>query len=365
MMDGLTTNPMFNQVRNNFVETTPQVLIRIDRNRAGDLGVSINTIGQTLAAMLGSRKVTTFIEKGEQYDVIVQGQIDDRRTPTDVSNIYVRSDTTKQLIPLSSVVTMEESSYVNGLNRLNRQRNIQLFLFPRTDVLLGDVIKQVEQVAAERLPPEAVLVWRGEAGDFKDNSTAIYFSFALALVVVFLVLAAQFESFLHPLVIMMTVPLAVTGALAGLLLFGQSMNLYSQIGIIVLVGLAAKNGILIVEFTNQLRDQGREFREAVVEAALTRFRPIVMTALATVMGALPLVFAHGAGAESRRPIGVVIAMGVSFATLITLFVVPTFYMLMARRTGSPGRVGVKLKEQAEQFPAAGGGGHDTGHQPAE
>ena len=363
MMDGLAGNPMLNQVRNNFVETTPQVLIRIDRNRAGDLGVSINTIGQTLAAMLGSRKVTTFVEKGEQYDVILQGQIEDRRTPTDVSNIYVRSDTTKQLIPLSSVVTMEESSYVNGLNRLNRQRNIMLFLFPKPEALLGDVIKEVERVAAEKLPPEAVLVWRGEAGDFKDNSTAIYFSFALALVVVFLVLAAQFESFLHPLVIMMTVPLAVTGALAGLLLFGQSMNLYSQIGIIVLVGLAAKNGILIVEFTNQLRDQGREFREAVVEAALTRFRPIVMTALATVMGAMPLVLAHGAGAESRRPIGVVIAMGVSFATLITLFVVPTFYMLMARRTGSPGRVAARLKEEAAKYPA--GGGHDTGHQPAE
>ena len=366
MMDSLTGNPMFNQVRNNFVETTPQVLIRIDRNRAGDLGVSINTIGQTLAAMLGSRKVTTFVDKGEQYDVILQGQIDDRRTPTDVSNIYVRSDTTRQLIPLSSVVTMEEGSYVNGLNRLNRRRNIQLFMFPKPETLLGDVIKEVERVAAEKLPPEAVLVWRGEAGDFKDNSTAIYFSFALALVVVFLVLAAQFESFLHPVVIMMTVPLAMTGALAGLLLFGQSMNLYSQIGIIVLVGLAAKNGILIVEFTNQLRDQGRQFRAAVVEAALTRFRPIVMTALATVMGAMPLVFAHGAGAESRRPIGVVIATGVSFATLITLFVVPTFYMLMARRTGSPGRIAAELADQEAQFPK-GSGGHSTdhGHQPAE
>ncbi len=363
MMDALAGNPMFNQVRNNFVETTPQVLIRIDRNRAGDLGVSINTIGQTLAAMLGSRKVTTFVDKGEQYDVILQGQIDDRRTPTDVSNIYVRSDTTRQLIPLSSVVTMEEGSYVNGLNRLNRRRNIQLFMFPKPETLLGDVIKEVEKIAAEKLPPEAVLVWRGEAGDFKDNATAIYFSFALALVVVFLVLAAQFESFLHPVVIMMTVPLAMTGALAGLLLFGQSMNLYSQIGIIVLVGLAAKNGILIVEFTNQLRDAGREFRAAVVEAALTRFRPIVMTALATVMGALPLVLAHGAGAESRRPIGVVIATGVSFATFITLFVVPTFYMLMARRTGSPGRVASELADQESRFPKAGGDDH--GHQPAE
>jgi multidrug efflux pump len=229
--------------------------------------------------------------------------------------------------------------------------------------LLGEVIDEVEKVARERLPPEAELTWRGEAGDFKDNSSAIYFSFALALVVVFLVLAAQFESFIHPLVIMMTVPLAVTGALAGLLVFGQSMNLYSQIGIIVLVGLAAKNGILIVEFTNQLRDAGRSFREALIEAALIRLRPIVMTALATVMGALPLILATGAGSEGRRPIGVVIFAGVSFATLITLIVVPAFYLLLARRTGSPGRVAAELRDYEKKHPMAVK--PSTANQPAE
>ncbi|MSO72953.1 MAG: efflux RND transporter permease subunit [Rhodospirillaceae bacterium] len=353
MMAGLANNPKFLQVRNNLIETKPQVRVRIDRVRAGDLGVSVTTIGNTLAAMLGSRRVTTFVDKGEEYDVILQGQIEDRRTPTDVSNIYVRSDTTKQLIPLSSLVTMEEGSYANGLNRLNRRRALGINIFPAPDILLGDVIQEVEKVTHEKLPPNAELTWRGEAGDFKENSSAIYFSFALALIVVFLVLAAQFESFLHPLVIMMTVPLAVTGALAGLLIFGQSMNLYSQIGIIVLVGLAAKNGILIVEFTNQLRDAGRPFREALVEAAQIRLRPIVMTALATVMGALPLILASGAGSEGRRPIGVVIFAGVSFATLITLLVIPTFYLLLARRTGSPGRVAAELRDYERKFPAAG------------
>jgi multidrug efflux pump len=362
MMEGLRGNPMFAQVRTSFVETKPQIRVRIDQVRAADLGVSVGDIGQALQAMLGSKRVTTFVDKGEEYDVILQGQADDRVTPNDVSNIYVRSATTKELIPLSSLVTMEEGSYVEVYSRLDRRRTIYVNLFPRSDVILGDVIKEVERIAQEKLPSTAVLTWRGEAGDFKDNSSAIYFSFALALIVVFLVLAAQFESFIHPFVIMMTVPLAVFGALVGLLLFGQSINLFSQIGIIVLVGLAAKNGILIVEFANQLRDAGREFREAVVEASLIRLRPIVMTALATVMGALPLVLATGAGAESRRPIGVVIFTGVSFAVIITLVVVPAFYMLFARRTGSPGRVAAELREYEKQHPASAAEGD---HQPAE
>ncbi len=369
MMEGLRDNPMFISVRNSFIESKPQYRIRVDQLRAGDLGVSVGDIGDALAAMLGSRKVTTFVEKGEEYDVVLQGQDSDRATPNDVSNIYIRSTTTKALIPLSTLVTMEEGSYAASFSRLDRRRAITMMFTPRTDVILGDVINEVERVAQEKLPSTAVLTWRGEAGDFKNNSASIYFSFALALVVVFLVLAAQFESFIHPMVIMMTVPLAVFGALAGLLMFGQSINLFSQIGIIVLVGLAAKNGILIVEFTNQLRDAGRSFRDALVEASAIRLRPIVMTALATVMGALPLVFASGAGSESRRPIGVVIFTGVSFAVVVTLVVVPTFYMLLAKRTGSPGRVAAELREYEVAYPAHGddseASGHAPDHQPAE
>ncbi len=360
MMADLSKNPKFVQVRNNFVETKPQMRVRIDNVRAADLGVSVNTIGQTLASMLGSRKVTTFIDNGEEYDVILQSQVDDRRTPTDISNIYVKSDTTKELIPLSSVITLEEGSYSNGLNRFNRRRAISLNVFPRLDLPLGELIEEVEAVAKARLPETAELNWRGEAGDYRENSAAIYLSFGLALVVVFLVLAAQFESFIHPIVVMMTVPLATGGALIGLALFGQSINLYSQIGIIVLVGLAAKNGILIVEFANQLRDQGREFREALVEAALTRFRPIVMTMLATVMGAVPLIVATGAGSEGRRPIGVVVFAGVSFAAIITLLVIPAFYMLIARRTGSPGRLAAEIRKQEATY-----GENVKANQPAE
>jgi len=369
LMEGLRDNPMFVQVRNTFVESKPQIRIRVDQMRAADLGVSVGDIGDTLAAMLGSRRITTFIENGEEYDVIVQGQEEDRVTANDVSNIYVRSTTTRELIPLASVIKMEEGANADNFSRLDRRRAIMFFLFPRQDVILGDAIAEVERIKAERLPSTAVLTWRGEAGDFKDNSASIYFSFALALVVVFLVLAAQFESFVHPMVIMMTVPLAVFGALIGLLMFGLSINLFSQIGIIVLVGLAAKNGILIVEFANQLRDAGREFRDALVEASVIRFRPIVMTALATAVGALPLVLSMGAGSESRRPIGVVIFTGVSFAVVVTLVVVPVFYMLLARRTGSPGRVAAELRDYEKKFPIDpiehDIGGNKPGSQPAE
>jgi multidrug efflux pump len=227
------------------------------------------------------------------------------------------------------------------------------------------LIAEVEGIVEPMLPDTAELVWRGEAQDFKETGYLIYISFGLALVVVFLVLAAQFESFIHPLVILMTVPLAVFGALFGLLLFGQSINIYSQVGIIVLVGLAAKNGILIVEFANQLRDAGRPFREALIEGAMVRLRPIIMTALATVMGALPLVLATGAGAEGRRPLGVTIFTGVTFAAFVTLFVIPAFYMLLAKGTGSPGRVAAELKDFEKRHPLRGGQADDLDPQPAE
>ncbi|MGE4063685.1 MAG: efflux RND transporter permease subunit [Rhodospirillaceae bacterium] len=361
----LQASPMIAQVRNNFIETKPQIRIRINQARAADLGVSVGAIGQTLAAMMGSRRVTTFVDAGEEYDVLLQGSLADRQTPTDVSNIYVRSDTTRELIPLASVVTLEEGTYAENLSRIDRKRAVSFFINPVLDVKLSELISEVESKLEPILPETAELVWRGEAQDFKETGYLIYISFGLALIVVFLVLAAQFESFIHPLVILMTVPLAVFGALLGLLVFGQSINIYSQVGIIVLVGLAAKNGILIVEFANQLRDAGRPFREALVEGAMIRLRPIVMTALATVMGALPLVLATGAGAEGRRPLGVTIFTGVTFAAFVTLFVIPAFYMLLARNTGSPGRVAAELRDFERRHPLTGKQADDLGHQPAE
>ncbi len=345
----LRKNPRLIAVRSNYNETKPQLRVRIDRNRAADLGVSVNTIAQTMAVMLGSRKVTTFLEKGEEYDVILQGRLEDRHSPSDVTNIYVRSDRTQQLVPLASVATIEESAGPDSLNRFDRLRSISIMGTPLPGYRTGELVKDVDKIIKEKLPPSARVTWRGDAGEMKDSGTAMYLSFALALVVVFLVLAAQFESFIHPLVILMTVPLAVAGALAGLLLFGQSFNIYSQIGIIVLIGLAAKNGILIVEFANQLRDSGYAFRDALVEAATIRLRPIVMTALATVMGAVPLVLASGAGAEGRTAIGVVIFTGVSFASFITLLVIPVFYSLLAKRTSSPGTIALKLADYEKQY----------------
>ena len=366
MFTAMRENPRLVGVRSDYNETNPQMRIHIDRDRAADLGVSSNSIGQTLQVLLGSRKATTYLDRGREYDVIMQSLADDRQTPTDVSNIYVRSDTTGQLIPLSSLITIEELADSDSLNRYNRMRSITITSNPVPGYPMGQAVADIEQMVKDQLPPEARTNWRGEALELKESGALIYLSFGLALVVVFLVLAAQFESFIHPLVIMMTVPLGMAGALMGLFLFGQSFNIYSQIGIIVLIGLAAKNGILIVEFTNQLRDAGMEFREALVEAATIRLRPIIMTALATVMGAAPLVFSSGAGYEGRRAIGVVIVSGVSFASFITLLVVPVFYLLLARGTGSPGRIANELKDYEILHPTGGQIGKGApGHQPAE
>jgi len=203
------------------------------------------------------------------------------------------------------------------------------------DLSLGDALDFMDGIAAEVLPAEIRLSYDGESREFKQAGGSLYVTFGLALVVVFLVLAASFESFKHPLVIMATIPLAVTGALAGLFLFGGTINIYSQIGAILLIGLAAKNGVLIVEFTNQLRDRGEEFYSAIARSAAVRLRPVLMTSTCTTFGALPLLLASGAGAESRQPIGVVIVFGVAFSAALTLFVVPTMYALLAKKTRSP------------------------------
>jgi multidrug efflux pump len=214
---------------------------------------------------------------------------------------------------------------------------------------LGSALDYFERIAAEELPPEATVTYLGQSLEFRETSGAIYITFVLALLIVFLVLAAQFESFLHPFIIMLAVPLAVTGALAALLLTGISLNIYSQIGMILLIGLIAKNGILIVEFANQLRDEGYSIREAIVRGSELRFRPVLMTAVSTVFGTLPLVLATGAGAESRTAIGVVIVGGIGFATILTLFVIPVLYALLARFTRPAGAIAQKLTQlEAEQ-----------------
>ena len=335
IIDRANESGMFNRVESDFNETKPSLSITVDKVRAADLGVSIQAIGRTLQAMMSESRVTTFASAGEEYDVIIQAEDDQRATPDDITNIYVRSDTSGELIPLSNVITVENSAGPTSLRRYNRIRSITITadLTPGTDLDTG--LKFLENVVATELPEYAQIDYKGESLDLKTSSGGIAVIFGLALLVVFLVLAAQFESFIHPLIIMTTVPLAILGALLGLLLTDNSLNIYSNIGLIILVGIASKNGILIVEFANQLRDEGKEFGAALVEACDLRLRPVLMTAISTLVGSIPLILATGAGSESRILLGVVIFSGVLMTTITTLFVVPVVYNLIARNTGSP------------------------------
>jgi multidrug efflux pump len=330
-----------------YKETKPQLKVEIDYDRAADLGVTVGNIGRTLETMLGSRKVTTYLDAGEEYDVILEGERDEQRTPGSLENLYVRSDRSGELIPLSNLVSVIESADSQSLNRYNRLRAITIEANLDSGLALGDALSYLEAKVAEHLPDQVRIDFKGQSRDFRTSNQDILFVFVLGLLVVFLVLAAQFESWIHPLVIMLTVPLAMAGALLALWLTGQTLNIYSQIGLIMLVGLAAKNGILIVEFANQLRDQGKEFREALLDAADVRLRPIVMTGVTTAAGSLPLLLSSGAGAETRTVIGTVILAGVLAATVFTLFVVPVAYDLLARRTGSPGDVKRRLEREME------------------
>jgi multidrug efflux pump len=329
-------------VDSDYTETPPQVRVQIDRTRAADLGVSITEIGRTLETMMGSRRVTTFVENGEEYDVILQAQTSDRGTPNDLDNLYVRSQRSGELVPLANLVTLTELAEPGSYNRFNRLRAITITAGLAPGYPLGEALQWIGQVADEELPEIAKIDYKGESREYQSAGGAAMLTFALALLVVYLVLAAQFESFIHPFVIMLTVPLAVLGALLGLWAAGSSLNLFSQIGIVMLVGLAAKNGILIVEFANQLRDEGLAIRDAIIEASATRLRPILMTSIATIMGAVPLVASAGPGSASRATIGIVIIAGVAFSTLLSLYVVPSFYTLLAPYTRSPEALGREL-----------------------
>jgi multidrug efflux pump len=309
----------------------PQLLVTIDRDKAADLGVEIEAIGRTLETLLGGRQVTRFKREGKQYDVVVRLDDAERRQPTDLTSIYVRGKD-RQLVQLANLVKVKETVAPKELNHFNRLRAAIIQANVTPGYTLGDALAFLEKTAKEELPPTAQIDFDGQSREFKESGTALYLTFVLALLFIYLVLAAQFESFVGPLVIMLTVPLAMTGALGALKLTGGTLNVYSQIGLVMLIGLITKHGILIVEFANQLRDRGMERFEAVIEASTLRLRPILMTTAAMVLGAVPLALAVGAGAESRQPIGWVIVGGLLLGTLLTLFVIPTAYtLLMVRR----------------------------------
>ena len=335
---------LFSPMRSDYLETRPSLTISVNKTRAADLGVSIQSIGRTLQAMMSESRVTTYVDGGEEYDVILQAEDAQRASPDDLTNIYVRSENTGQLIPMSNLITVENSSSPNTLSRYNRTRAITVSADLQPDVTLEEGLAFLENVVLEDLPEHAQIDYKGESLELKEASGGLLFIFSMSLLVVFLVLAAQFESFIHPMIIMTTVPLAIFGALIGLLLTDGTLNIYTNIGLIVLVGIASKNGILIVEFANQQRDQGMAFRDALIQACDMRLRPVIMTALSTLVGAMPLIMATGAGSESRILLGTVIFSGVMMTTVMTLFVVPVVYDLMARHTGSPEAVSRKLND---------------------
>ena len=345
-------NPGFSRPRMNYEPNAPRLLVNVDPQKAAALGVSSQQIGRTLETMFGSRRATTYIRGGQEYDVILQTERDNRRSVGDLEALYVATGG-GQLVPLASAVTTRTSGDTPDRRRLDRQRAITLSADLNPGMTIADAITFLDDVAAEQPQGVATVQWGGAARDQQEAGGAVAAAFGLALLLVFLVLAAQFESWITPAVIMLTVPLAAAGGLFGLVMAGSSLNIYSQIGLIILIGVAAKNGILIVEFANQLRDQGRTIHEAIVESATLRLRPIIMTSIATAFGALPLVLWQGAGAGSRQTIGVVIFSGAMFATLLTLFVVPVIYGALARFTRSPEYTARKIEAWEAQEARSG------------
>lgn len=343
-------SPVLTNVESNLILDKPQIKVSIDRQRAADVGVGVDVIGRTMETLLGGRQVTRFNMNGEQYDVVIQVGGEDRNTPQALQSIYLMGRG-GAVVQLSSLVKIEETVAPKELIRFNQLRAATITAVPAPGYSLGDALTVLEQAASRVLPKTVQIDYSGQSREFKQSGASIAIVFLLALGFIYLVLAAQFESFIDPVVIMVSVPLSLTGALAALYFTGGTMNVYSQIGLITLVGLITKHGILILEFTNQLREEGKEMIDALVEAAELRLRPILMTTGAMVLGAVPLALATGAGAESRSQIGWVIVGGMSFGTLLTLYVVPVAYSYLATKKRSVHGHVVKETPAAHPQPA--------------
>ncbi len=307
----------------------PELTVSFDRDRAEDLGVPVRNVAATLQTMLGGREVSTFTRANKLYDVIVQLSPEARATPSDMTGLYVRGRD-DELIKLDAVANITEGVGPRELNHFNRVRSFTLTASLAPGFTLGEALDSLNRVAAEVLPRGSTTALAGESRELEESGGALYFAFVLALVVVFMVLASQFESLVHPFTVLLAVPLAVTGALVTLLIAGSTINLYSQIGMILLIGLVTKNSILLVEYANQLKERGLDTLGAVREAGRIRLRPILMTSVSTIMGALPIALGLGAGAASRRPLGYAIVGGVLVSTILTLFLVPVVYVLFDR-----------------------------------
>ena len=314
----------------------PELAVSFDRDRAENLGVPIRDVASTFQTLLGGREVSTFTQNNKLYDVMVQLRPEERATPSDMAGLYVRG-AEGRLIQMSALTSVDEGVGAQSLLHFNRVRSFSITANLAPGFTLGQALDSLNALAAEVLPTGSTTELAGESRELEESGSALYFAFGLALLVVFMVLASQFESLVHPFTVLLAVPLAVTGALITLKLAGSTINLYSQIGMILLIGLVTKNGILLVEYTNQLRERGMPTLDAVLEAGRIRLRPILMTSVATIMGAMPIALGLGAGSMSRRPLGYAIVGGLFFSTALTLFVIPVAYLMFDRLLERLGR----------------------------
>jgi multidrug efflux pump subunit AcrB len=328
-MDEASKDPTFQIVDLDLKFNKPELEVQIDREKARNLGVQAMDIGQTLQLALSGQRFSYFIMNGKQYQVIGQVDRSNRDDPMDLKSMYVKN-ASGALIQLDNLVTIKEVSSPPQLYHYNRYMSATVSAGLAPGKTIGDGIKAMQAIADRNLDESFSTELTGAARDFSESSSNVLLAFYLALILIYLILAAQFESFIDPLVIMFTVPLALAGALISLWYFNQTLNIFSEIGIIMLIGLVTKNGILIVEFANQLKEEGMKLSDAIIEAAVARFRPILMTSLATALGALPIALALGAGSKSRMSMGIVIIGGIMFSLVLTLFVIPALYSYVSR-----------------------------------
>ena len=340
-------NPGLASIQDDFDLNKPQLNIEINQKKAADLGVSTEDIGRTLETIFGSKSITKFSRDGKEYSIILQGDIKDRQEPESVSKVFVRSKNNNKLISISNLVQFSEEGQSPFLSRYNRQKAVTISARLVGDYSLDEALNFLVNIV-EKNTPQAKIAYKGESEEYKKTNYQLYLIFALALITAYLAMCAQFESWRHPLTIMLTVPLAVLGGILGLLVVGSSLNVYSQIALVILIGLSAKNGILIVEFANQLRKEGKGINQAIIEASTIRLRPILMTSLSTIFGVLPLILGSGPGAASRLTVGITILGGMLFATFFTLFVIPTMYSIIGKNTQRIDAVEIELNKQLKK-----------------
>tara|TARA_B100001245_G_scaffold234103_1_gene219048 strand:- start:90 stop:1292 length:1203 start_codon:yes stop_codon:yes gene_type:complete len=343
----LRRNRNLSRIESDFSRNKPEVKLEINKNKAKDLGISAQAIGQTLETLYGGKTVTKFNKLGKEYPIILQQYLEDRKDKESLSKIFVRSENSGSLISLSNLVNFKEEGSASKLSRYNRQRAVTISANISENYTLSEAIKYLETTMSQ-VAPDKKITWKGKSEELKETSNELYIIFALALLTAYLVMSATFNSFIHPFIIILTVPLAVFGGLVFILLLNTSINIFSQIALVILIGISTKNSILIVDYTNQLRTSGKDIEIAVKEACNLRFRPIIMTSLSTMIAMMPLVVGNigpGAGEGSRLAVGATILGGMIISTFFTLYVTPTMYLTLAKNTKRIDAVDIELKNQ--------------------